>query len=482
MFNKCLLIIVLTFQLTTAISQPILEAANISFHTNASKTLRYLESQAIKSRFLTSVDSMANKFLSYKISYPTNFSLKENSVAPKGIYSLLNNPLEAYLSNKFSVKGNNKLEAPTNNIQPNAYLFLDIMELPLINVLDNQDWDSIFVKQLNEKNNIAYYQFNLKIQGANKQMLVDKKLDLVLSRNKQSSVIGFSHPDINLSASSFLIMLESAMTILLDSTNNTELLQITAQPAIVADNFIQPNIRNQLKIQTVLKNGIIQYTRNGETQFLRYQEPSYTPIVLKGKNQTVITPPLKEAIKEEKGKDYLFLIETSRDVLADKNYSLQTVASIANPELIGINALLVNKKTGLSFQFFPGAFHCFFIDKDTIAKFSIATNVVDGNNRKFYHQLAIPNDSITVSVSTIDKTVKQRYAYILYGELNGKPFKILYSGLNGNYESIRECYFNNKLVCIAQGNQYPEVFTVLDNTISPLILNRLLLLAFSSLF
>ncbi len=482
MFNKCLLIIVLTFQLTTAISQPILEAANISFHTNASKTLRYLESQAIKSRFLTSVDSMANKFLSYKISYPTNFSLKENSVAPKGIYSLLNNPLEPYLANKFSGKTNNKLEAPTNNIQPNAYLFLDIMELPLMYVLDNQNWDSIFVKQLNEKNNIAYYQFNLKIQGANKQVLVDKKLELVLSRNKQNSVIGFSHPDINLSASSFLIMLESAMTILLDSTNDTELLQITAQPAILADNFIQPNIRNKLKTQTVLKNGIIQYPRNGENQFLRYQEPNYTPIVLKGKNKSIISAPLNEAIKDAKGTDYLFLKEESRDVLADKNYSLQTVASIAYPDIVGENGLLVNKKIGLSFRFIAGANHYLFQDKDTIAKFSIATNVIDGNNRKFYHQLAIPNDSMTVSVSSIDKPVKQQYAYILYGELNGKPFKILCSGLNGNYESIRECYFNNKLVCIAQGNQYPEVFTVLENTISPLILNQLLLLGFSSLF
>jgi len=482
MFNKCLLIIIFIFQLTAANSQQILEAANISFHTNASKTLRYLESTAIKSRFLLSIDSMANKFLSYKISYPTNFSLKENSVAPKGIYSLLNNPLDPYLANKLSVKANSKLEAPTSNIPPNAYLFLDIIELPLMTVLANQEWDSVFLKQLNEKNNIAYYQFNIKIQGTNQQLLVDKKLELVLSRNKKTSVIGFSHPDINLSASSFLIMLESAMAILLDSTKDTELLQITAQPAIVADNFIQPNIRNQLKIQTVLKNGIIQYPRNGENQFLRYQEPNYTPIVLKGKKQTIISAQLTEAIKEVKGTDYLFLKEESRDVLADKNYSLQTVACIAYPDMVGENGLLVNKKIGLSFQFIAGKYHYLFQDKDTIAKFSIATNVVDRNNRKFYHQLAIPNDSMTISVSTIDKTVNQLYAYTLYGELNGKPFKVLCSGLNGNYESIRECYFNNKLVCIAQGNQYPEVFTILDAGISPLVLNQLLLLGFSSLF
>jgi hypothetical protein len=482
MFNKCLLIIVLTFQLTTAISQPILEAANISYHTNASKTLRYLESSTIKSRFLTSVDSMVNKYLSYKISYPTNFSLKENSVAPKGIYSVLNNPLDPYLANKLSVKGNNKLEAPVSNIPANAYLFLDILELPIMYVLDNQDWDSVFIKQLNEKNSIAYYQFNLKIQGANKQMLVDKKLELVLSRNKQTSNIGFSHPDINLSAASFLILLESAMKILLDSTNDTELLQITAQPAIIADNFIQPKIRNQLKIYTVLKNSIIQYPRNGETQFLRYQEPNYTPIILKGKNQTIISTQLNEAIKEAKGRDYLFLKEESRDILADKNYSIQTVASIAYPNIVSANTLLENKKIGLSFQFIAGAHHYLFQDKDTIAKFSITTNVVDANNRKFLHQLAIPNDSMTISVSAIDKTVNHQYAYILNGELNSKPFKILYSGLNGNSESIREFYFNNKLVCIAQGNQFPEVFTVLDASISPLVLNQLLLLGFSSLF
>ncbi len=475
-------IFLLIFQLTTAISQPILEAANISFHTNASKTLRYLESTAIKSRFLLSIDSMANKFLSYKISYPTNFSLKENSVAPKGVYSLLNNPLESYLNKKTAAKLNNKIESALSNITPNAYLFLDIIELPLMYALDNQGWDSAFLKQLNQKNNIAYYQFNLKIQGTNQQLLVDKKLELVLSRNKQTSVIGFSHPDINLSASSFLIMLESAIAILLDSTKDTELLQITAQPAIVADNFIQPNIRNQLKTQTVLKNGIIQYPRNGETHFLRYQEPNYTPIVLKGKNQTIITSPLKEAIKEEKGKEYLFLKEEFRDVLSDKNYILQTVASIANPAIIDAAALLVNKKIGLSFQFINGLHHYLFQDKDTIAKFSIATNVVDVNNRKFYHQLAIPNDSMTISVSTIDKTVKQQYAYNLYGELNSKPFKILYSGLNGNFESIREFFLNNKLVCIAQGNLYPEVFTVLDASITPLVLNQLLLLGFSSLF
>ena len=39
---------------------------------------------------------------------------------------------------------------------------LDIIELPLMYALDNQGWDSAFLKQLNQKNNIAYYQFNLK--------------------------------------------------------------------------------------------------------------------------------------------------------------------------------------------------------------------------------------------------------------------------------------------------------------------------------
>ena len=136
----------------------------------------------------------------------------------------------------------------------------------------------------------------------------------------------------------------------------------------------------------------------------------------------------------------------------------------------------------MSFQFITGTHHYLFQDKDTIAKFSINAKVVDTNNKKFYHQLAIPNDINTISVSSIDKSVAQQYDYIINGELNEKPFKILYSGLNGKFECIRAFYFNNKLVCIAQGNQFPEVFTVIDPSITSLNLNQLLLIGFSSLF
>ncbi len=218
----------------------------------------------------------------------------------------------------------------------------------------------------------------------------------------------------------------------------------------------------------------------GALQYLRYQEPLYENIVIRGKKATPIANSLVEQITADNMWEPLFLREECRDILADKNYMLQCVVNVeGDPYGKGTP---FNKKTGLPFNFLSGNSHVFLQEKDTIAQFKIKSNILDGKKKKILNQLYLATDSTVIAVENTARESIQHYDFELEGIFKGQTFKISYSGLRGSPESIREIYVKEKLVAVIEGKDSPELLVVLDKDIDAITLNQLLLLSFSNLF
>jgi len=151
-------------------------------------------------------------------------------------------------------------------------------------------------------------------------------------------------------------MLQSALSAIFDPEYESDLLQVSARPPIINDNFIQQHIRNTSKYYGDQEKGIIKLGIRGTMQYLRYQEPAYQPLVLKGKKQSLLPADLKTALLADKNlNDYLYLWEESRDILSDKNYKILTVASVQHADEQG-KVIPVNKKPACLFIFCPANF------------------------------------------------------------------------------------------------------------------------------
>jgi hypothetical protein len=249
----------------------------------------------------------------------------------------------------------------------------------------------------------------------------------------------------------------------------------------VLDNFIQTEIGSKTKTTTSINKNIVQYISKKGLQSLRFQEPGFEPILLKGKKITPLSAELQTAIRTEKMKDYIFLWEEGRDVFANKNYKIVTIATSADDPAYTGSSLWLNRKTGLPLDYLKGNFHSLVQDNDTIAHFSIQTQISDSSKKVFFNQIINLKDNSIFYVSKNNQGGDHIYHYVLKGNLKNTAFKILISGISGS-SSIKEIYYNNQLVCVAQGVLYPEVISLIDPDLSPEIINPLLLLSFSSLF
>ncbi len=456
--NRFLGFLLLLLTGTYCRSQDSLKLASVTYHSlTAAKTLELLKEPTVQNQFFANLDSNVQKQLSLKIVYPPNFTIKAAG-------SQITNP-------KKPLQKENKTSLS---------LSFDIAELPLTAEVNKADWSADLLQELSQHHNICFYEFYATISTDSGETLFYKNLYVLLSRQSQSSIIGYEHPAFNLGPVGLNTMIASCLPILFDSTNSTEFIQITALPALMADNFIQPKLLNAPKISTTINKNIVRYNGKNGLQYLRFQEPEYLPIHLKGKKTTPLSKEVQDAIRLEKNKDYIFLWEENRDVVADKNYKLLTIATVNNTLPFDGASVLVNEKTGLPLKFLKGMHHKFLLNNDTIASFSIQEQVTDSSHKKMYHQLFISRDNSLFAVTEKELLINQLYPYVLEGNLNTVPFKILNSEMNG-MEGIREIYYNHKLVCIAQGSVYPEIFSVLDSNINSITLNQLLLMAFSRL-
>jgi hypothetical protein len=446
-----------------------LSAAAYHLITRA-RTLEFFTDQDVRTDFLKTLDSVTQKLFTRRLSYPDNFKFKTEG---QDEYKL--NPELPTIRKKDL----NQIDKST------LYLSFDMCESPLASTMFFKERDTIFLSELARKKNICIYQFRAKMIRSDESVVMEKQLYVLLARPDNNYFVGFEHPFYNLSPSGFSKVLKSCLPILMDTSNETELIQITALPAYAPDNFIQPQLNNTIKIVTEIKKNFVQYNSKSGLQSFRFQEPAYELISLKGKKITPLPIQIQTAIRYQK-RDYIFLWEEGRDVFANKNYKLQTIATVINDAYDKDRLPWVNLKTGLPLQFLSGNYHLLMCDTDTIARFSIQALVTDTSKKVYYDHVMNSNTTSALalgflSTSLSSQTNNHVYHYVLNGTLLNKPFKVLISGINGT-SSIKEIYFDKKLVCIAQGVLYPEIMAVMNPDFDPEIMNQLLLMSFSSLF
>jgi hypothetical protein len=465
--KRFLIIICLISYALFGSTQEKLVLPSASFHElTSAKTLEFLNDIDIRNDFLKNLDTVVQTYLGRQLNYPNNFIFK--SYKPE---------ITDYTNAQFNLR---KKDMATYDKSTN-FLSFDISERPLNIDMDIKDLDTTYINELLKKRNICIYQLNAKMIRSDESVVMDKQLFILLARPDNSSFIGVEHPLYNLAPSGFTKFLKTCLPILFDSTNETELIQVIALPAYVNENFIQSEIGNNIKITTRINKNIVQFQSKKGLQSLRFQEPGFEPIVMKGKNITPISVELKSAIRSEIGKDYIFLWEEGRDVYANKNFKVLTIATAAQDPIYEGRSIWVNRKTGIPLDYLKGKFHSLLENNDTIAHFSIQSQVIDSAKKVYFNQLLNFKDNSIYYTSKNNQGGSHIYHYVLNGQLKNKSFKILISGISGS-PSIKEIYYNDQLVCIAQGVLYPEVLSIIDTDLSSEILNPLLWLSFSSLF
>ncbi|MEN9685821.1 MAG: hypothetical protein RLZZ28_1607, partial [Bacteroidota bacterium] len=194
----------------------------------------------------------------------------------------------------------------------------------------------------------------------------------------------------------FTEMLKAATRILFDPKNDLAMVEIKVPPAFLSDNYIQPLIHQQPRIFVTENKGIASFQLQQQTEMIRFGMPIYQEIKIKGKKPEKYPDTLEMAIKNStnyEGSDFVFLHQECRDVVRDKNYGL-TLTTQINPDI-------AIPGEGLFTHFLPGPYNWLFLEKDTVAVFSIDKWVISSKNSQILYPDKISNGFDTSAVLTI---------------------------------------------------------------------------------
>lgn len=328
--------------------------------------------------------------------------------------------------------------------------------------------DSTFVRTV-----LSVLRIEAQIEDKNQSIFFDKALDIFVKKGP-SNGIGIPIQNLQFTKKGFLETLKKSLAILFDSTTTNEAIELTVAGAFVGDNFIFSTTAGLPRIQVSTTKGISKFKYEGNEQLIRWGEQLYNDVVLKGKNKTLLSEKLNTAFESSINKEVtkpIFLIQEGRDIVANKNYLLQLAAHIgADP-----NSYFARPKV----EMIAGNHQVLFNEKDTVAVFEVLTNQVDSLKKLLLHQVSNGVDSSSIAlIEPLKNEINLNYDFHIKGKLKEVPFEIKIAG----DQYLREFYFNNELICIANGNKAPERFVMLDNSISSEIMNALFIIGFNSFF
>jgi len=297
---------------------------------------------------------------------------------------------------------------------------------------------------------------------------------IVFIKSLPTKGIGLPAVNLNLTKNGFLSLLEKSTAILLDSANQYEQITVNVQEPFIGDNFILNTSSGYTRNKVNFSNNIARFLLNNKEQIVRWGEPMFQNIILRGKNKSNLSIAALDSFNKLQlitMGEPISLLQDARDVINNKSYQINMLAQ---------NVKVSNEEETNTFtNLLPGKFHSLILDKDTIANFSVDNkSTIDSSKRFNYHQIS--NGIDTSSVYMISKTPIDELLIrdcIIEGTILNLPFKIEISA----NKYIRSCYLNNKLLAIITGNHAPEIFVNFDATISAEIFNALLLVGYSSL-
>ncbi len=323
----------------------------------------------------------------------------------------------------------------------------------------------------------SVFQLGVLLTNSAKDIILNEVMTICVSRGN-SNGFGIMADALSLSNKGFTDMLNLSLGRLLDPENKIAMIEVKATPAYYADNFILPFISNYPVIQVNSKNNIASFKRDNTDEIIRLGDSFYEQLITKGKNKNIVdTSIVGKAISNtdrQSASDFVQLRQESRDVMRDKNYTLQM--------LIEINPIFNYRNEDEAFtSFMPDQVHFLLANKDTIAKFRITKNTGIGiGDRKMYlNKISNGYDSTSlVTIQPDDVSRKVFSEYVVAGFIHNEPFMIMCSDKN----KLKEFYLNKKNVAIAMGRFLPERIAVFDASLDKELLNQLMIIGFSRFF
>lgn len=367
----------------------------------------------------------------------------------------------------------------TDNDTGNLHIYVDLIELDpyyFFRSGEYQSEDSSLIKRVK-----TVFLLTTRFFTADKKPLNRETLAIAIG---EATTPGIGNPynngirftDLTVTPKTFTDLFKTASAMLLRPNNDLSLIELRLQPAYYADNYLLPKTSHKPRIFVTDNNNISTYRWGNQAEMIRNGEALYVEIRIKSKKAEKYPDDLTAAIKGTErfsASDYVFLRQEGRDVARDRNYLIQLVTQV-DPDNIP------HDRRYLFTNFLAGDFHYLFLEKDTLAKFSILKQVKEKNNKLYPNLLSNGYDSsnlysLPAPISSVTEW-SVVYNYILNGSLGGTPFQVKCSGTEN---TVREIFLAGKLVCIAQGKYRPEKFVVFDASLSAEKLNQLFLISFN---
>lgn len=368
-----------------------------------------------------------------------------------------------------------------NNFRDFSSQQINTVTAPVVNFKMAEYSAKVFWNQINNNQPLDSNLFSiqsvvimeLSIQQPAPAPTYTKSLEVYIKRAKANG-IGVPFGNLHFSAKGFAELMKKSVEILLDSTIDTEEIEIKASPPFMGDNFIIGAIANAPKINIESKNLFSKYQLKGQSELIRWDEQRFLEIILKGKNRTQLSPEITKAVensvRDHGSAIHVFLLQDARNIMLNKNYQLIIPARVSANDaystagmpqvepLEGNNNYLLN-------------------EKDTIAKFSIEIDKKDFT-KKLYPHIATNGIDSSSAVVISEKETEMIYSskYSITGTFRNQPFGIEI----GQY--FREVYLNNERVLIISGTEEPEKMVLLNPNIPNDLLNELILLGFNRFF
>jgi hypothetical protein len=347
------------------------------------------------------------------------------------------------------------------------HLVIDVTEYP----------PGIFFTAIGRKTDSALngvktvFRVGMQFSRYDNRVVSDNRIDVIVG-SSQGIGMGYESSDLFIMPRAFVEMMRTAMDLLIDPQSMAERVSVKVGPVYCTDNFIQQRIAGLPRVVPTETKGVISFAYQGKRQLLRLDSALYEEIIWRGRKALSYPADIMNAIKNTGNtvaSDFVFLRQEARDVLYNRNYLVKLIVQV-DPEIpVVLPELLFT-------NFLPGDLHLLLSDNDTIAKFSIETNM-PSDIKVFTGRGYNGIDSTSVFTIAENKPIwRVLNNYTITGKLNSHDFTVRCTGKKGVVKTI---YLDGQLVCIAQGKQKPEIFVVFDASLSPETLNQLLIIGFN---
>jgi len=378
---------------------------------------------------------------------------------------------ESELLNKLIAKG----------IHPDTellHLYIDCIETSPTSFF-NQN-----AKQVNDsdliRRSVSVLQLNYHILNYRNKIVAENKVSVSMAINTAPAIgipytkLAVDNKYLTLSTTSagFTETIKKSIPFLFNSVKSSSLIEVKVPPAFIYNNFIsKESYRTGRILIPVFQKSTWNYVLPDGEQTIRYAEKKAYPVSLINKAET--DNPYKNMLnqsnefKNKSASDYFVFKNDIRDVLNNRNYQTNLVASITTYDLGGPTISAINKNINVLLR-----------EKDTMAVFSLNQEPSFKDSAVlWFHQVYNGIDSSSLFTIQIDTFPYPFYTSMrITGFFHKQPFSIRMKGPDLEWKEI---ILNGTPAIWIWGATRPERVLIKDVSLSADVINELFMIAFS---